>query len=135
MSKREFYIVLVVLGFLIVVFGYLNFSIKNDFKIKRDEYLNFEQNSYQIFQIKRMQKKVKATINSLKNIKQPKISKRTNSTVYSFENLNLNDLNLLLKKIKGSFLPIKKLEIKRDTTNHATIILEVARWKRFWLLS
>ncbi len=127
MSKRELYIILGVLGFLAVVFGYLNLSIKSDFKEKKEEFLKFEKNSYQIFQIKRMQKRVYENINRLKSIKQPKISKKVNSTLYTFENLNLNDLNLLLKKIKGSFLPIKKLEIKRDTTNHATILLEVAR--------
>lgn len=127
MSKRELYIILGVLGFLAVVFGYLNLSIKSDFKEKKEEFLKFEKNSYQIFQIKRMQKRVYENINRLKSIKQPKISKKLNSTLYTFENLNLNDLNLLLKKIKGSFLPIKKLEIKRDTTNHATILLEVAR--------
>ena len=131
MSKRELYIILGVLGFLAVVFGYLNLSIKSDFKDKKEEFLKFEKNSYQIFQIKRMQKRVYENINRLKSIKQPKISKKVNSTLYTFENLNINDLNLLLKKIKGSFLPIKKLEIKRDTTNHATILLEVARWKRF----
>ena len=130
MNKKEFNIVLAVLGFLVVVLGYLNLTIKSEYKEKKANYLEFEKSSYEIFQIKKMQKKSKNLISTLSSIKQPKVTNRSNSTIYVFDNLNTNDLNQLLKKIKGSFLPIKNLEIKRDTTNHAMIALEIVKWKK-----
>ncbi len=130
MNKKELNIILAVLGVLIVILGYLNLSVKSEYKEKKAKYLEFEKSSYEIFQIKRMQKKSKNIIKTLIAIKQPKVSKRGNRIIYQFENLNLGDLNQLLKKIKGSFVPIKSLEIKRDTTNHAMIVLEIVKWKR-----
>ena len=127
MNKDHTNIILIVLALLVVILGYLNLSIKSEYKDKKRDYLKFEKSSYEIFQVKKMQKKSKNIIEQLKNIKQPKITKRSNSTVYIFDNLNSNDLTTLLKKIKGSFLKIKNLEIKRDTTNHAMIALEVIR--------
>ncbi len=127
MNKKELNIILAVLGVLIVILGYLNLSVKSEYKEKKAKYLEFEKSSYEIFQIKRMQKKSKNIIKTLIAIKQPKVSKRGNRIIYQFENLNLGDLNQLLKKIKGSFVPIKSLEIKRDTTNHAMIVLEIVK--------
>ena len=127
MNKRELNIILSIVGVLVVILGYLNLTIKSEYKDKKAEFLEFEKSSYEIFQIKRMQKKSKNLINTLSSIKQPKVTSRSNSTIYLFDNLNINDLNQLLKKIKGSFLPIKNLEIKRDTTNHAMIALEIAK--------
>ena len=127
MNKRELNIILALLGVLIVILGYLNLTIKSEYKEKKANYLEFEKSSYEIFQIKKMQKKSKNLITTLSSIKQPKVTNRSNSTIYVFDNLNINDLNQLLKKIKGSFLPIKNLEIKKDTTNHAMIALEIVK--------
>jgi len=127
MNKNQINIILLILIALTLIFGYLNLSIKSEYKEKKSNYINFENSSYAIFQIKKMQKRSKNIINELKRIKQPSITKRVNSTVYLFDNLNSSTLNALLRKIKGSFLNIKTLEIKRDTTNHAMISLEVGR--------
>ena len=127
MNKNQTNIILIILFVLTLIFGYLNLSIKSEYKEKKSSFISFENTSYAIFQIKKMQKKSKNIIKELSSIKQPSITKRTNSTIYLFDNLNSNTLNVLLKKIKGSFLNIKTLEIKRDTTNHAMISLEVSR--------
>ncbi len=133
MNKNQTNITLIVLAFLVLVLGYLNLSIKSEYKDKKRDYLKFEKSSYEIFQIKKMKKNSKNTLTQLKSIKQPTITKRTNSTVYLFDNLNSSDLTAILKKIKGSFLKIKNLEIKRDTTNHAMVSLEVTKWKKYLL--
>lgn len=127
MTKKQLNIIIILLGILILVFGYLNLRLVSTYQQKKESYIDFQKSSYEIFQIKRMRKRAKNTLKKLILIKKPKITKRINSTIYIFDNLNENELQRLLKKIKGSFLHIKTLEIKRDTTNHAMIAVEVLK--------
>jgi len=127
MNKNIANIILLSLVVLIAVFGYLNLSIKSEYKQKKEEYANFSKSAKEIYLIKRLKKSMPAVLSSLSSIKKPTIKDKAVSKVYIYENLNLNDLNRLLKRIQGAYLPIKKLEIKRDMTNHASVILEVAK--------
>jgi len=127
MSKNKANIILLLLVSFIALMGYLNLSIKETYKTKRENYISFEKSAKEIYLLKRLKKGVPLVISSLTSIKRPSIKSKTTSKVYIFENLNLRDLNKLIKRIQGSYLPVKKLEIKRDTTNHAMVTLEVAK--------
>ena len=125
MKNQYLKIAIFSLAFMIVIMSYLNLSIKSEYKTSKENFLTFEKSAKEIYNIKRMKKKTKYYLTQLQRIQRPSITSRTKSIIYTFENLNQNSLNSLLKKIKGSYIPIKHLEIKRDATNHATIILEI----------
>jgi len=127
MNTNKANIIIVVLVILIAIFGYLNLSVKTQLKEKKDEYVKFEESVKEIYLIKRLKKSAPAVLSSLSQIKTPMIRDRGSYKIYKFENLNINDLNRIIKRVQGAYLPIKKLEIKRDMTNHATVILEVAK--------
>ena len=127
MSKNVANIILVLLLSLVALFGYLNLTVKDKYKTKKIEYISFEKSAKEIYLIKRLKKGMPAVLSSLSSIKKPTIKDRATSKVYIFENLNLNDLNRLLKRIQGAYIPIKKLEIKRDMTNHAMVTMEVVK--------
>ena len=127
MSKNQANILLLSFLVLIAIFGYLNLSIKSEFKEKREKFITFEKSAKEIYLLKRLQKNQRAVISSLSSIKKPTVREKSNVKIYTFENLNLEKLQRLIKRIQGSFLPVKKLEIKNDMTNHATVILEVTK--------
>ena len=127
MNKTKANIIVISLVALIAIFGYLNLSVKSELSAKKDEFLSFYQDSKKIYLLKRLKKGEKAILGSLKSIKNPIIKDRSTSKIYIFENLNLRDLNKLLKRIQGAYLPLKRIDIKRDMTNHATVTLEVAK--------
>jgi len=127
MSNNKANIILLILVIFIAIFGYLNLSVKDQLKEKKEEFLKFENSAKEIYLIKRLKKSSSSALSSLSQIKRPTVRDRGSYKIYKFENLNLSDLHRLIKRIQGAYLPIKKLEIKRDTTNHATVILEVAK--------
>jgi hypothetical protein len=127
MSKNIANIILFSLIGLIAIFGWLNLSVKDEYKTKKESYVNFEKSAKEIYLVKRLKKGMPAILSSLSSIKKPTIKDRATSKIYIFENLNLNDLNRLIKRIQGSYIPIKKLEIKRDMTNHAMVTMEVVK--------
>jgi len=127
MNKSQANIIVLVLIAFIAVFGYLNLSVKDELSAKKEEFLEFDKSAKKIYLLKRLKKGQKAILRSLSSIKKPTVKDRGQYKVYMFENLNLRDLNKLLKRVQGAYLPLKKIEIKRDTTNHATVILEVLK--------
>jgi len=127
MSRDKANLIVLVLVVFILVFGYLNLSVKSDFENKKDEFASFQKSAKEIYLLKRLQKNKKAILNSFSSVKKPVVTDKRSSTIYEYNNLNIDALQSLLKRIQGSFLPIKKLEIKADTTNHATVVLEVAK--------
>jgi hypothetical protein len=127
MNKNVANVVLIILLSLVALFGYLNFTVQSEYKTKKKSYINFEKSAKEIYLIKRLKKRMSATLSSLGSIKKPTIKDRATLKIYIFENLNLNDLNRLLKRIQGSYITIKKLEIKRDTTNHAMVTMDIVK--------
>jgi hypothetical protein len=127
MNKNIANITLVILLSLVALFGYLNLTVKDKYKSKKIEYIAFEKSAKKIYLIKKLKRSIPAILSTLSSIKKPTVKDRTTSKVYIFENLNLNDLHKLIKRVQGAYIPIKKLEIKRDTTNHAMVTLEVLK--------
>lgn len=128
MNKNQINIIFAVAIGIILILGLLNFGIKADYQSKQSEFIAFEKSAKEIAKLKKMKKRVSSQLQDLKSIKAPtKEFAKPDSLVLNFENLNLADLNRLLKKIQGSYLQVRKLEIKNDSTNHATLILEIAK--------
>ena len=127
MSKKELNIILGILLFLVLLFIYIDSNTEKKYNILRDEVPLFEQKVHKIYELKQMEKNSRSILSQLTRIKQPNISKRGNILIYEFKNLNVDNLNSLVRKIKGSFLQIKKLKIEQDSTNHADLILEIYR--------
>ena len=124
---KSTHITLLIIVVIIFIMGYLNLNIKDEYKASRENFISFQKSAKEIYSIKRMKKDKMRVIAKLKRIKNPKVREKSLSTIYTFENLNLYQLNRLLKKIKGSYLIVKHLRIERDATNHATVIVEVEK--------
>ena len=127
MSRNQANIVLIVLVLFIMIVGYLNLSSQSSLKAKKQSFEKFQQSAKEIYLVKRLKKAKSSIISRLNAVKNPTIKDRGSYKVYTYNNLNINELNTLIKKIQGSFLPINKLEIKADATNHATIMMEVLK--------
>ena len=128
MNKNQINIIFTVLIGIILILGLLNFGVKSDYQKKQADFISFEKTAKEIAKLKKMKKRSSSSLSSLKSIKSPtKEFSKTDSIVLNFEKLTLSDLNRLIKKIQGSYLQIKKLEIKDDSTNHATLILEIVK--------
>jgi len=128
MNKNQITIIFASLIAIVLILGLLNFGIKSDYQKKQSDFIAYEKSAKEIAKLKKMKKRSSLELESLKSIKAPtKEFAKGDVVVLNFENLNLLDLNRLIKKIQGSYLEIRRFEVKNDSTNHATLILEIVK--------
>jgi len=130
MSKRDSIIFIAVA--LMLIFGlYLaKKSAKNSYQNEIENLSKFEVEAKSLARLKSTigDDKDKRVILSLNRIKAPsKDIKKSDSHIYLYENLSLNTLSSMLRKIQNSTLIIKKLEIKRESDNSANLRLEIGK--------
>jgi len=128
MNKKQQNIFFLLLFGIVVVLFFMNLNIKSSHKHEKENFENFEKSAKEIAKLKTMKNLAGRDLANLLKLKEPtSTSEKSHSQVFSFENLNQYNLNRLIKKIQGSNIKIKELEISNDNTNHATLKLEVLK--------
>ncbi len=120
MRKRDFAILVGILAFGLIFLYMITGNAKKEYLIQKESLINFEAEAKELdFLTKRYDDKKRVTkeINSLKkSYHVSRESKKSDSLVLEFENLNKPSLNSLVKKLENSSLEIKSLDISKNET-------------------
>ena len=130
MSKRDSIIFTAVALMLIFGVYIAKKSAKKSYQDEIDNLSKFEVEARSLARLKSTigDEKEKRVILSLNRIKAPsKDIKKGDGHLYLYENLSLNTLSAMLRKIQNSTLIIKKLEIQRVSDNSANLRLEIGK--------
>jgi competence protein ComGC len=131
MSQKNIILFAIVSVLLLLLVHNLKQNAKEAFLMQKGQLVTFEKEAKEIGQLKRRFSDKQAnmrTLNTLKRISKPsKEFDKGKKKVLEFDQLTVQKLNALLRKIENSSLKIKRLSVDRIDDLHAKVRLEIAK--------
>jgi hypothetical protein len=131
MSQKQSLLFFLVAFLLLFTLYMMGANAKRDYFREKENLELFAQEAKSLAGLKSKfgdKKVLERTIKSLNRIATPSRDfKKSDIRVLVYENLSSSKLNTLLRKIGNSTLNLKRVEIKRQNANLATVRLEIKR--------